>query len=316
MESRLLPVNGLVGLVTAGDVNRAVLAEAGFRIAGLEVPAAAHGRKVVIDVLLFNEVTNHLVLVESKSGANIEEGQARTYRDLPPAAAVQAGYVTVRSRSQPTAETLYVCLAEHAGRIRLGLKAAGVPFPVLSVAPRRIELLDGEFASKAISAALEGGVDLIGPPPRLIPFDHESPVEVVEQFVQAEMVAMLAHRREVVTVTSLTESVARHYGLYAHRAQQALRVKVASAVDRVVAAAPDRFAHDRKTGVRPEGLVRFLRTPEDLDRRGRTQAYQALGRSGRSRHTADPNQLDLLRELEVGDNDEDDPVVHGAEEER
>lgn len=117
---------------------------------------------------------------------------------------------------------------------------------------------------------------------------------------------MLTHRREQVTVTTLTETIARHFGLYAHKAQLDLRGRVASAVDRVVATAPERFAHDRRTGSRPEGLVRFLKTPEDLDPRGRTQAYQALGRSGRSRRTADPNQLDLLRELEVGDDDEED----------
>lgn len=255
-------------------------------------------------------------MCESKSGANVEEEQARTYRDLPPAAAVQAGYITVRSRTQPTSETLYVCLAQHAERIRLGLKVVGVSFAVLSVGERRIELLDGEYASEAISVPLEGGVGTVGPPPRIIPFDHDSPVEIIERFVRAEMVAMLAQRKEFVTIATLTERAARHYGLYAHKAQQTLKTKVASAVDRIVSAAPDRFAYDRKTGSRPEGLVRFLKTPEDLDPRGRTQAYQALGRSGRpqrSRPTADPNQLDLLQELDIGDNDEEDSVVPGEE---
>jgi hypothetical protein len=315
VEPRLVPVNGLLSLVTTGDVNRAVLAQAGFRVAGLEVPAAMQARKVIIDVLLFNEATNHLVMCESKSGANVEDEQARTYRDLPPAAAVQAGFVTVRTRAQPTSETLYVCLAEHAERIRLGLKAAGVSFAVLSVGERRIELLDSEYASEAIAVPLQGGVSVVGPPPRIIPFDHDSPVEIIERFVRAELVAMLAQRRELVTITGLTEAVARHYGLYAHKAQQVLKTRVASAVDRIVSAAPDRFAHDRKTGSRPEGLVRFLKTPEDLDPRGRTQAYQALGRSTRPQRSrlVDPNQLDLLQELDVGDNDEEDSVVPGEE---
>ena len=316
MEPRLAPVNGLLSLVTTGDVNPAVLAQAGYRVAGLEVPAAMQARKVVIDVLLFHEATNHLVMCEAKAGANIEEEQARTYRDLPPAAAVQAGYVTVKSRTQPTSETLYVCLAKHAERIRRGLKTAGVTFAVLAVGERRIELLDSAYATKAIAVPLAGGVSLAGPPPRIIPFDHESPVEIIERFVRAEMIAMLARRKEHVTITGLTESVARHYGLYAHKAQQALRVKVASAVDRIASAAPDRFAHDRKTGSRPEGLVRFLKTPEDLDPRGRTQAYQALGRPSRPqrpRPATDPNQLDLLQELNIGDNDEEDPVVPGEE---
>jgi len=311
-----VPLNGLLNLVTNGDVNQAVLAQTGFRVAGLEVPAVVQANKVVIDALLFHEATNHLIQCESKSGANVEEQQARTYRELPPTAAVQAACVTIKSRIPPTSETLYVCQDEHAERIRLGLRTAGVSFPVLSVGIRRIDLLDAAFATEALAAPLEGGVTLAGPPSRLIPFDHESPTEVIVPFVRAEMVAMLSQRKEHISITGLAEAVARHYALYAHKAQQSLRAKVASAVDLIVESAPDRFAHDRKTGSRPEGLVRFLKTPEDLDPRGRTQAYQALSRSGRPlrrRPAVDPNQLDLLQELDAGDNDEDDSVMPDEE---
>jgi hypothetical protein len=316
VETRLLPVNGLLSLVTSGDVNPAPLAEAGFRVAGLEIPALLHGHKVVIDILLFHEATNHLVLCESKSGANIEDAQARTYSVLPPTAAVQAACVTIKSRTPPTSETLYVCLEDYAERIRRGLKNAGVSFPVLAVGHKSIRLLDSALATETLSGPLAQEITLTGPPPRLLPFDPDSPIEVIERYVRSEMVALLSRRTEHITITSLTESVARHYGLYAHKAQQTLKSKVASAVDRISASAPDSFAHDRRTGRRPEGLVRFLKTPESLDPRGRTQAYQALSRSGRptrSRPPVDPNQLDLLQELEAGDNDEDSPVTTGEE---
>jgi hypothetical protein len=77
VEARLGPLNALLGLVTGGDVNPAVLARVGFRLAGQEVPAVGDAGKVVIDALLFHEETNHLVQCESKSGANVEERQAR-----------------------------------------------------------------------------------------------------------------------------------------------------------------------------------------------------------------------------------------------
>lgn len=52
MHARLKPVNALLGLCIAGDLNPPVLHEAGFRLAGLEIPVLSPAGKVVIDVLL------------------------------------------------------------------------------------------------------------------------------------------------------------------------------------------------------------------------------------------------------------------------
>ncbi|MBQ0990409.1 hypothetical protein KBX08_09940 [Micromonospora sp. H61] len=311
MEARLQPVNALLGLVTAGDVNPSLLAGAGFRVVGLEVPAVGPAGKAVIDVLLFHEATNHLVQCESKSGANVEEDQARAYAAMPAANAVQAAYVDLRHRTTPTIETLYLCLDENAERIRLGLKTIGFLFPVLGVGDRRIELHDADYASERLRAALQEGVTLKAPPPRIIAFDPESPSDAVERHVRPAMVAALANRTPFLTLTGLTERVAPHYGLYGHAAQNRLKSAVKAAIVKIVEAAPDRFAFDPPANVRPEGLIRFLRTPEDHDPRGRTQAYQALARTGqgasrRRRVVPNPDQMDLLSELVTMDNDAED----------
>ncbi|OWV12030.1 hypothetical protein B5D80_03775 [Micromonospora wenchangensis] len=313
MEARLQPVNAILGLVIAGDVNPPLLADAGFRVVGLEVPAVGPAGKAVIDVLLFHEATNHLVQCESKSGANIEEGQARAYAAMPAANAVQAAYVNLRHRTTPTIETLYLCLEEHAERIRLGLKTIDIAFPVLGVGYRRLELHDDEYASELLRAPLQGGVTLKAPPPRLIAFDPESPAEAVERQVRPTMVAELSKRTSHISLTGLTERVAPHYGLYGHAAQNKLKSVVRAAVVKIAEATPDRFAFDPPANSRPEGLIRFLRTPEDHDPRGRTQAYQALARMGqatpRRRRAAtnpNPDQMDLLSELSTVDNDAED----------
>lgn len=49
--------------------------EAGWRVAALEAPVIADGGTVVCDVVLFNADTGHLLVVEAKSGANIEPEQ-------------------------------------------------------------------------------------------------------------------------------------------------------------------------------------------------------------------------------------------------
>lgn len=317
MEARLVPLNALLGLVTLGDVNSPVLAQAGFRAVGLEVPAVGGAGKVVIDVLLFHEATNHLVQCESKSGANVEEAQAKAYAAMTAQSAVQAACVTLKQRTPPTLETLYVCLADNADRIMLGLQAAEVSFAVLAVGERRLDLHNAEHANDLLRSALAGGISLAAPPSRIIPFDPESPAAEVDRHVLAALVAMLANRASQVSLTGLTERVAPHYGIYAHKAQNRLKSLIESSVNNIIKSGQDRFAYEPRTGMRPEGLVRFLKTPEDFDRRGRTQAYQALGRPGRPARRAPetiPGQLDLLRELDATDNDEEDSSPASEEE--
>jgi hypothetical protein len=287
------------------------LARAGFRLAGLEVPAVGDSGKVVIDALLFHEETNHLVQCESKSGANVEERQAQAYAAMSARAVVQAAALTLKHRVTPTLETLYVCSAGHTERIMFGLKAAGVSCPVLAADGRRIDLHGQDHASHRLRDALAGGVSLPAPPPVLVPFDQDSPVEEVEGRVLAALVAVLANQVAQVSLTGLTESAAPHYCMYAAKAQHKIKSLVGRAVARMVEAAPDRFAYDPPAGPRQEGAVRFLRTPEDLQRRGRTQAYQALSRIGKQtkarREPVIKGQLDLLRELDATDNGEEDP---------
>ena len=61
MEARLRPVNAVLGLLTPYDVNPAVLANASFTLAGLEIPAVGAEGKVVINVSSFNPTTGLLV---------------------------------------------------------------------------------------------------------------------------------------------------------------------------------------------------------------------------------------------------------------
>jgi hypothetical protein len=289
-----------------GDVNPPVLADAGFRVAGLEVPVVGRDGKAVIDVLLVHETTNHLVACESKSGANVDERQAKAYASLAAANVVQAASLSLKASGAPTVEVLYLCLGEHADRIRVGLRALGLRWPVFAVNDGRIDLHEAEHASPLLAGPFAGGVTLPYPPIRLIPFDVDSPPEEIRPRVMAQIVAHLAQRTELITIARLTEEIIGHYGFYGHAAQNRLKAKISSVVQAIVDAEPDRFAYERATGTRPDAALRIIRTPESLDPRGRTQAYQSLGRPRRPRRVAvHPDQLDLLAELDAGDDDDD-----------
>ena len=164
-----------------------------------------------------------------------------------------------------------------------------------------------------LAAVFREPVRLTGPPPRLLTFDHDSPVEAVIPIVRAQLVAALSHQRPLVSATWLTEQCARHFPLYGRAARRKLIRLVSEGARRVAEEDPTTFHFVPPRG-NDDGGVRLLRSPEDLDRRGRTQAYQALGRGSRARRRGaapPPEQLDLLSELDAGDTGD----VDGGEEE-
>lgn len=317
MEDRLKPVNALLGLVTAGDINPPVLGQTGYALAGLEVPITGPNGTVVVDVLLFHPDDAHLVLCEVKSGANLDESQARRYRAIDPGAAVEAGHVTLPRRTPPTIEVLYVCLEKHKERIGKGFASIGQAFPVLSVGARHIALSHAELATARLRAAFADTVELAGPPPSIVPFDHDSPTSVIAPAVRAKLIALLSHRRPQITIGTLAEEVAPYLAIYGRKARMSFTRKVKEIVRDLAHDFPDTYFLQHQTGT-TEDLVKLKKTPEDNEPRGRTPAYQRL--AGRPRHrrapVTNPNQLDLLSELgwaEDGESGEPDTADRDEE---
>jgi hypothetical protein len=321
-----MPVNAVLDLALADGLNPSPLAVAGWRVVCLETPVVTQPGTVVCDVVLFNADIGHLLVVEAKSGANIEEVQARKLAVIDPLVLVNAGGITVPRAVRLRSEAMFVCLAEHAGRITLGVAEAGLAMPVLAVDAAGTRLVDPALASSELAAALGETNAWTHPVARIIPFDHESPGDVFDSPVRAELVAQMARRRPSVTMRALTEQVVTHFALYGRRAQGQLVAKVTDAARRAAAREPGRLRFERATGT-TEPRVVILSSPEEFDRRGRTQGYQALFRErGRRRPVPQiPGQMDLFSELdqaervmegETGQNDSDgsDDVMGGESE--
>ena len=87
--------------------------------------------------------------------------------------------------------------------------------------------------------------------------------------------------------------------MYGRRAQGQIVKKVQAAARRAADADPDRLAFQPATGS-TEARVLILRSPEEFDRRGRTQGYQAVfSERGRRRPQPQaPEQLDLFSVLD------------------
>ncbi|MFJ8990541.1 hypothetical protein ACIRQH_09220 [Streptomyces sp. NPDC102279] len=262
---------------------------------------------MVADVVLFHREAAHLVVCESKSGANVEVDQARRYGRLLPQNVVRAVSLSLPHAMELSLEILYVGLEEHAERLTLSLDAAKANCPLLTVSDKSIKLLRPEHASANLLAGIPAdGVGLLAPPTSYIPYDHESDDTEFVVPVRGRLVQAASRGEVSVTARGLAEACCPRFGHYGRQARGQIVAKVAKAARQIATEHPDTFRCAMSPG-RDETLVNILRTPEDFDARGRTQAYQALSRRSRSRQRlqTDPNQLDLLQELGDGDDSED-----------
>lgn len=325
MERRLLPVNAVLDLALADGLNPAPLADAGWQIAGLEVPVVTSAGTVVCDMALFNDTTGHLIAVEAKSGANIEPDQARKLATIDPRDLIVAGGISVPRAVPLVCEPLFVCLSEHSQRILRGLDEIGLDAPVLAADERGARLVEVGSASPDLVSALGEPVRWAYPIANIIRFDHQSPEEAFDEPVRAELIAEMAWGRSAVTIRTLAEQVTSHFAVYGRRAQGQLVRKVAAAARRAATADPDRLRFQPSTG-NTEARIVILRSPEEFDRRGRTQGYQAVfAERGRRRPPPQvPEQPDLFsvlddaelatsEEVYESDSDNSDDVVNGRE---
>lgn len=310
MEQRLRPINAILALCTPGDLHDPALHRAGFEVAGLEVPVTTPHGTVVIDVLLAQRATSHLIACEGKSGGNVEVGQAQRYFALDAQAVVHAGGVDLPTRRPPTVEPLYVCLDHYVERIARGLTESGLSFPILTVRTTQLKLATRDQAGEALAGAIpDGGVFLPGGIPAYVPFDDHSRPDDVRRAVRAQLATLQSRKITEQSIKTLTEQTIPRLSIYGKGLRAALTRMVRAAVQQIAHEEPDVFEYRRNTE-RHDELVRVLRTPEDNDPRGRTQAWQANGRprsTPRRRTAPSPDQLDLLGELGSADS------VSGAE---
>lgn len=311
-----MPLYALVAMCTVGDVYPAPFATTGYHLAGVEVPVPSGDRKVIVDAVLFCADRNFILAGEGKAGENVEIDQAQRYRDLEADSVVLASSVTIHKPGDRWIQTVYVCLADHVERVLLGLGGAGLACPVLAVSGERIEHHGAPFDDQQLAEAFAEPVPVPGPPPRLIPVDDQSPDDAFDALVMPALVATLSHARDHVSVPALAEQALTHLPIFGKSARNRLIGKVDGAARRAANRDPATFEYLPRTATRDHGVVRFVRSPEDAARQGRTQVYQSIARAAgkptRRRGQPDPDQMalfdDLIDELQQVDEGPDDEL--------
>lgn len=293
MEPRLIPFNGWIALMTGDGGWPSPLGDAGFRLAGLEWPVTTSEGAVVIDGLGIDDARLILLASECKSGQNVEPRQARAYGAI--AVADVARQMTAASSAR-TVQAVYVCLEGAEERIQTGLDSVGSKAPVIVIGTDHARVQDRAGGSSI--GAWRVSVP-VGPPPRLVPVDADSPKSELREFLLPAIIAAARRNLSVVPVNSLLDSALPYWALLGRNARERIRKKAVAAIRDLATTEFKDFFRVEKGG--PEidrEVVKILKSPSKFDARGETQGWQALQRKGQralrgEKPTKTPGQISL-----------------------
>lgn len=314
MDARLIPLNAIIGLASPPSSswpNR--LHDAGYTLVALELPLDTAEGPVVADAVLFAEVVNHFLVVETKSGQNVDPDQARRYNLVGAHQLVRHAGVRVARDKSLNVETLYVCLSANVARILHGLQQAGCTYPVIDVGDQQITPHNAKHSAH-LAGIFPGPITTSGWPPTVIGVDADSAVDEFKPIVARALVRELSLGTSSVGVPDLAGRAITHFHIYGARHRMRLIKKVEQAARQCCEAAPETFRFRPRTATRDYSIVDFIDSPEQNDPRGRTQRYQALERRMRGMPTAPATDLqpalfdsiDVGTELEALEADESD----------
>lgn len=304
VDLRLLPLNAFIGLCVPDHLWPSPLAAVGYRLHGLEIPVSVGDERVVIDAVAFRQETRAALAVEAKSGKNVAISQAGRYGELEPDNVIRSASITVSEPGSRSVQGVFVSLQEHVARILEGLSRSTAALPVLALDEDRIEHHGAAFSDPDVQAVFDTPHVFVGTPPRYVLVDQDSPDEDFDRLVLATLVEALSHQTPQIFISALAERAIQFLPMYGTAIRSRLIGRVNESARRIAATDEDSFLYVPPTGARRDSVVEFVRDPEGLDLRGRTQSYQAISRAAakrpsRRRETVGQTSFDqLLSELD------------------
>jgi hypothetical protein len=277
MEDRLIPVNAVLALVARDGGWFENLAEQGFRLHALELDVQSQAGVIRADAVLYRLDPDLILLVECKSGRNVEARQAQGY-----AAADMSG-IRVRSalpnqlvdRPAVPVAPLYVCLDEHRDDIVTSLTMLELEATVLVVGPGSA-MLDGP-----VPAGLErfSARDArLGLPPTRIRLDRHSPPEELMSVIVQRVVAGAAQGLQHLEIDDIAHDIfGAHWVHMSVNGRRDLVATLKRAASQLTRGELRDFLRVEGSSSVPDRIV-ILDSPAGADPRGAPQRWQALMR--------------------------------------
>jgi hypothetical protein len=287
MEERLIPLNGVLALANHDGAWFADLANQGFRLHALEMEVQSEPSVIRADIVLYRTSPDLILLIECKSGRNVEQRQAQGYANadlqgLRTRASVPAELVGRKVEVAP----VFAVLEQHRDNIVQSLRRCDVEAPVLEIG-RGIARLAGPLPDGL--ASFERVDPRVGWPPVRVRLDRLSSIEeFMEVLVQQIAAAQARHETQLDLDAVCATIFAGLWPGFSPRSRAELR-------DRLKQSASALQEGEMGRSIRIEGgnelaprLV-ILDSPAGADPRGAPQAWQGqqrraasdLGRKGR-----------------------------------
>jgi hypothetical protein len=304
LEPRLVPLNAVIALLRGAGGWPKPFDGDGLDLRMLEVPVTTTEGLVTVDLLAYSAKLDLLVPMEVKGGANVDEDQARKYAAMKTIDVLRVATVQGAGAKSTGVEPMYVLLAEHLARARLGLAKADLDCPVLSVGNSSAELIAS--SQHRLSPC---SVSLTSPPPGVVPLDGESPTKRYVELALPEIIARATSGEGSFSLDSVLEKINPYWGVTHDNVRGAVKTRAREALRTAFREEfRDNFALDTTSS--GHAIIHVLATPADNDPRGQAQGWQAMQRKAeralarRPRTRVMPGQTsfeDLSQEAEAGE---------------
>jgi hypothetical protein len=207
VDPRLIPINGLIALLTGDGGWPAILGEEGFKRHHLEMPLLTPKGDIRADAVLYRQSPDLILPAECKSGRNVDIEQGERYLSLDVEWLRRSGAIPppLRGSDAIAVQALYVGTDDHRPELEQGLRRLGT-VPLLTVSANRVHL-SGAGRTPGLSDFIH--LHDAGLPPARLPVDHQSDDDEILELLIPVVVAAQASLKEYVGMDRLCEDIVK-----------------------------------------------------------------------------------------------------------
>lgn len=301
VDTRLIPLNGVVALLRNDPSWASCLAEQGFRLHLIEADVQSTPAVVRADVIFYRRDPDLIVLCECKSGGNVVPRQARSY--------VAAEFEGLRQRGtapdlplETPVTTIFAGLEEHREALAESLAREQIEAPLLTIGSGAASLT-GSVTGRLedFDVHHEGW----GLPPMRFRVDMDSPLDELKELLIPQIVAAQARGEQFLDLNSVGARLLPDWPALGTQARRRLvdQLKIAG---RKLARDGMRGDIEVESANNIQPRIVLLRRIGDVDPRGAPQAWQAQSRrAARALGRGETAQAEGQKQMSLDDLDKE-----------
>ena len=247
----------------------------GYTDSGVEFRFNNSKREVVEpDLILVSTQLNHTLLLEWKSGANVDNNQLQRYSHITKEDLEQRAFIEPPASNNHDIALVGVC--NFSDRLRQGVEIAQVSFPILVTDDRCIVLCHNSFGNPKLNDLFGKGleVNLANVPTQFIPFNEKSDTWEVAESVIPLMLEHMHQRRPILTVDAICKDVCNIWDQMGRDSKVRFRSKVEDVLNKAARGPFHKYLRKRRSHNPPH--FEIVNNPLNLSIDKRSRAFRKL----------------------------------------